>query len=427
VGKGAPVCAHSIRIAGMADSEKPLPPNWRMARDSDGKAYYFNELTGETSWNFPSAPPVAATVVNDDDGMSPLSTGAVVANDLGGMGGMGGMGSSGGMDTMVGVHGAGGPRGGKRGMGDIFTPEGLPKLLLNLLAAFVLLVQAWIHLGQKPGDGSIVYAYIVGLISVLLTLFFLAYGRYKTEAFLTTTVKVQGNTYSLAQLFALFLGVWWTLAAFILTFYKPYSTPSNAYIACWLGFATAVLYAAGVHTRVETAFRSFSEISLTPSLTALGGCIAAAAVVFFVSLGYTGFWTGSFALVTSIIDFVLAGLTYFCIDTKRLGPQQTKGAASLLVLMWALSIFFLTFDLDVEKTYYEVPALNTSVVIDEGHLNAFTKGGNGFVATWAGMLCAFSFAYHEFVGIELNLKRTLRQSFSLRNPEASLQPSADAV
>ena len=90
--------------------------------------------------------------------------------------------------------------------------------------------------------------------------------------------------------------VQWTLAAFILTFYKPYSTPSNAYIACWLGFATAVLYAAGVHTRVETAFRSFSEISLTPSLTALGGCVVAAAVIFFVSLGYTGFWTGSFAL-----------------------------------------------------------------------------------------------------------------------------------
>lgn len=35
----------------MAD--EALPPNWRKASDSDGKAYYFNELTGETSWDFP--------------------------------------------------------------------------------------------------------------------------------------------------------------------------------------------------------------------------------------------------------------------------------------------------------------------------------------------------------------------------------------
>ena len=43
-----------------------LPPNWRSAKDSDGKEYYFNELTGETSWTFPQPdgggkpPPVEA-------------------------------------------------------------------------------------------------------------------------------------------------------------------------------------------------------------------------------------------------------------------------------------------------------------------------------------------------------------------------------
>ena len=33
-----------------------LPPNWRSARAADGKEYYFNELTGETSWTVPTAP-----------------------------------------------------------------------------------------------------------------------------------------------------------------------------------------------------------------------------------------------------------------------------------------------------------------------------------------------------------------------------------
>eukprot|EP00966_Prymnesium_polylepis_P232247 5372114-Prymnesium_polylepis.1 len=56
-------------------------------------------------------------------------------------------------------------------------------------------------------------------------------------------------------------------------------------------------------------------------------------------------------------------------------------------------------------------------------MSAFTKGGNGFIATWAGMLCAFAFAYHERYGAELDMKRTLRQSFSLRQQEGAMQPA----
>ena len=55
-------------------------------------------------------------------------------------------------------------------------------------------------------------------------------------------------------------------------------------------------------------------------------------------------------------------------------------------------------------------------------MDAFTKGGNGFLATWAGAFSSFAFAYHEFVGVELNLKRTIRQSFSLRCGQAKCQP-----
>jgi hypothetical protein len=35
-----------------------LPPNWRSARAADGKEYYFNELTGETSWTVMLLPPL---------------------------------------------------------------------------------------------------------------------------------------------------------------------------------------------------------------------------------------------------------------------------------------------------------------------------------------------------------------------------------
>lgn len=67
--------------------ERPLPPNWRTAKDADAKEYYFNELTGEVSWVFPeegdkpkAAPaaaiaqpvePIAPSVVADADEFAP--------------------------------------------------------------------------------------------------------------------------------------------------------------------------------------------------------------------------------------------------------------------------------------------------------------------------------------------------------------------
>ena len=141
-----------------------------------------------------------------------------------------------------------------------------------------------------------------------------------------------------------------------------------------------------------------------------------------MSLGYTNFWTGNFALVTSILDFLLAAVTYFCIDTKRFGRTQTKGAAGVLVVMWSLSILLLTFDLDVEAEYYDING-STPLLESTYHMSGFTTGGNGFIATWAGTLCAFKFAYNEFVGGTLNLTGIVRNSISLRYQETTMQPA----
>ena len=46
---------------------------------------------------------------------------------------------------------------------------------------------------------------------------FLGFGKYKTDQFVTKTVKVQGTTYTLPQMYAAFLMVWWGFGAFILT------------------------------------------------------------------------------------------------------------------------------------------------------------------------------------------------------------------
>jgi len=60
--------------------DPPLPPNWRSARAADGKEYYFNELTGETSWTVPTAP--AAMTDEADAGAAPADApAAVVVSD----------------------------------------------------------------------------------------------------------------------------------------------------------------------------------------------------------------------------------------------------------------------------------------------------------------------------------------------------------
>eukprot|EP00965_Chrysotila_dentata_P104308 3444404-Pleurochrysis_carterae.AAC.3 len=47
-----------------------LPPNWRTATAEDGKEYYYNEITGETSWNIPAIPNPSP----DEQKVAPLVT-----------------------------------------------------------------------------------------------------------------------------------------------------------------------------------------------------------------------------------------------------------------------------------------------------------------------------------------------------------------
>ena len=109
--------------------------------------------------------------------------------------------------------------GNERSMSNIFGAEGLPKIFLVLIASIVLFIQAWIDSGQEVHSSNVGYAIAVGFISLGLTMGFLGFGKYKTDQFVTKTVKVQGTTYTLPQMYAAFLMIWWGFGAFILTFY----------------------------------------------------------------------------------------------------------------------------------------------------------------------------------------------------------------
>lgn len=44
----------------------PLPPNWQMTMTPQGEVYYYNVVTGVTSWTRPVDPPPAAPAAQPD-------------------------------------------------------------------------------------------------------------------------------------------------------------------------------------------------------------------------------------------------------------------------------------------------------------------------------------------------------------------------
>ena len=66
----------------LSPMEPVLPPNWRSAKDADGKEYYFNELTGETSWKVPEADSVSETKPSTPSGVVAADASAMMRRAL---------------------------------------------------------------------------------------------------------------------------------------------------------------------------------------------------------------------------------------------------------------------------------------------------------------------------------------------------------
>ena len=132
-----------------AMEEVDLPPNWRSATAADGKMYYFNELTGETSWTVPEGgdtakvPPLVSDIAEQDADPS-LATVVPVGDE---------------MEPSV-PPDLNTAQGGLRGKLAVLK-ESLPKLLVILGASFVVMLQASIEYSQRaqptvfiPGVGE---------------------------------------------------------------------------------------------------------------------------------------------------------------------------------------------------------------------------------------------------------------------------------
>ena len=236
----------------MVDSEIALPPNWRAARDSDGKEYYFNELTGETSWIVPedagaSAPPAMvesglASAAADSSEFAPRAEPAS-------------------MMSASGFGAEGGGRGRSSSYAEFESLMGervLPRLLLIMFCSFVVMLQSSIELGRGSEKGTRSYGIAVGSISLAFSLGLFVFAKLRPSKFSNFVVPKLPGELSLLQLFAIFQVLWWTPAMIVLTFFNPFTATTNAYFAAWAALVASLLILGDCFARVGDKFRELS-------------------------------------------------------------------------------------------------------------------------------------------------------------------------
>lgn len=366
-------------------AEADLPLNWRAAKDSDGKEYYFNELTGETSWSWPesaekkpvaNSPPVAVispTMSSDASEFAPASEQPLPM--------------------------AMAPHSGKRSEGGGSSPlnatlgaGALPRVLIVMFCSIVVLIQSAIVSGRTVGDGAAeAYGISVGSVSVAFSAIFLGVAKFKSVTFSTWVLPHVRGDLTVSQVFALFLVAWWTPAVAILTFFSPFTATSNAYFASWAAFITSLLMLATSFARVQNAMRTVKVIGEDSNVKALAGIVISSAVVLFASLQFLGTSSpgeATFGMIIGLTSLVISVVAYYMVQRKKLGPPAKKALGGFFVLIWFLAAFILTFD------------------------DPFDVTGNGYFGTWFATLCSVSFAYQEFFGGEIPLGANLRRSFA---------------
>jgi hypothetical protein len=164
---------------------------------------------------------------------------------------------------------------------------------------------------------------------------------------------------------------------------RPPCLPAAAFVA-------SLLMLGGSFNRVAKAFNSASVIREDANVKSLVGLALSSAVVVFSTIEFVGLGIGeaTFGLVAGIASSVLASLMYILVERNKAGPPLKKATGVLFVLLWLVLCIVLTFD------------------------GPFQGTGNGYFGTWFATFCAFSFAYQEFIGGQIPLTSSLRNSFS---------------
>jgi len=377
-----------------------LPPHWKTAQAADGKEYYFNEMTGETSWTIPavedalkvgamvSESPTAASIDMDEgqgqrprEGGDTLGRSASLSNepDL----------------RMGGSSDASGP------LASLHPHT--PKLLMVLVASFVVMLEASIEYSHSPGIGGVLaYAVSVGTVSLGFVLILFAMAKVKPDAVTDTTVRMPRDAQlTVLQASAGFLFVWWGIGCGILTFHAPYQSTSNAFFACWVALFSSLIMCVDSFSNLQSAWKKYATAASDMTVQLMLVMLMASLILFLSSLDFANSGQGKWGIICGLFTAALTMIYYYLQSQHRLSLVGRKGMSALLFLLWAVGVGVLTFDYPFRIT------------------------GNGFFACWTGAVASACFTYQVFFESQLQWRAHLTRSFSTSRTHmvSDIQPS----
>jgi hypothetical protein len=247
-----------------------------------------------------------------------------------------------------------------------FTDKCVPVITVASLALVVQASSDCDDINKRGGDcgsvasGHIAYAIAVGVVSLLMTLGWI-YGL---------------QNYPRLQVpFALFLSLWWSLAAGLLTFDEPYTYVGNAYFATWIAaiFSNIFAYQSSVQYQ-SYASSLMSQLEHQPCFIILLASIVELACAADNCDNDNGrhctgedqyaVWVGCLSILTCLVP-VVAALKL----PNGLPNESFKLISAFLFVIWIPGVYVLTFR------------------------NPFRDLGNAYFSTWFAALFSAYFAH----------------------------------
>lgn len=215
--------------------------------------------------------------------------------------------------------------------------------------------------------GTYAYAVAAGVISVAICIVYILGMKFAPSLASPATPVV-----------ALFLLVWWAVAAGYLTFKRPFKDTGNGYFASWLAFGTSVSFAFGSVSYVKSAIERMHESSIR---------------------GGKQRQMVAFVLVASIVQLIAASIE---MDADSESKKHQKGwvVACGTISIVLCSVFLFVRPLSPFLNFFGIfLAIWWGVGVGVGTFDApFKNTGNGYFASWAAFLSSAYLAVLSFMG-----------------------------
>jgi hypothetical protein len=278
-----------------------------------------------------------------------------------------------------------------------------PKLIIVLVASFVVMLEASIEYAHGPKTGGVVaYAVSVGTVSLWFVLLLFVMAKMKPDFVIDTTVRMPREAQlTVLQAAAGFLFVWWGVGCGFLTFHAPYQSTSNAYFACWIALFSSMLMCVDSFSNLQSAWRKYATAASDMTVHLMLVMLLASLILFLSSLDFANSGQGKWGIICSLLTAALTMVYYYLQSQHRLSLAGRKGMSALLFLHWAFGVGVLTFDYPFRIT------------------------GNGFFACWTGAIASASLIYQIFFESQLPWRAHLTRSFSTSRSHmvSDIQPS----